>query len=192
MGRLFYVFVHLVEQYCKTSDIPGNYLTSLFFTVLTFPKEEEQVFPSKICIWHERPKLHLAENGHTYFCKISTRICEDLKIAYTPKKGIILIFKYLHAREEHYILESLLLLPAVNPQVTSRNWRCAFIKSRSCIARWSVYGPAEEIPFGQKLMTSNTHTIVKVRSRRLVTKFAYLVYLLRHTKRLLADCAWSF
>jgi ferric iron reductase protein FhuF len=24
MGRLFYVFVHLVQQYCKTSDIPGK------------------------------------------------------------------------------------------------------------------------------------------------------------------------
>ena len=31
MGRLFYVFVHLVEQYCKTSDIPGNY--SPFFVI---------------------------------------------------------------------------------------------------------------------------------------------------------------
>lgn len=31
MGRLFYVFVHLVEQYCKTSDIPGNIYVMFYF-----------------------------------------------------------------------------------------------------------------------------------------------------------------
>ena len=36
MGRLFYVFVHLVEQYCKTSDIPGNYYSLLCYSFKNF------------------------------------------------------------------------------------------------------------------------------------------------------------
>lgn len=43
MGRLFYVFVHLVEQYCKTSDIPGNYLTS-FPTKELYPLQFKRQF----------------------------------------------------------------------------------------------------------------------------------------------------
>ena len=33
MGRLFYVFVHLVQQYCKTSDIPGKATSTLFLFI---------------------------------------------------------------------------------------------------------------------------------------------------------------
>ena len=40
MGRLFYVFVHLVQQYCKTSDIPGKSTLAYYFVDLVWEMKQ--------------------------------------------------------------------------------------------------------------------------------------------------------